>query len=208
VSGAAPAVGKRPQALALGLVQAAELPRPQDVAPAGHAKRAVLVGVLDHRQQLEVACQHPHQGGVERLVGEGYDDGALDEVADRAIEQVGPIGGLQQLAAGDDTREVAGAVHDGEGPVLVQPNRAGLSVLRSAISRSAAVGDEGCHCALGAARFIEMLTYTAELVGIQVRITQESYSSKASFLDADPLPVYGVKEAPAFGGRRVQHGLY
>jgi putative transposase len=31
------------------------------------------------------------------------------------------------------------------------------------------------------ARFIEMLTYKAQLVGITVRITEESYTSKASF---------------------------
>ncbi len=37
------------------------------------------------------------------------------------------------------------------------------------------------------ARFIDMLTYKAELVGIQVLVTEESYTSKASFLDADPL---------------------
>ena len=42
------------------------------------------------------------------------------------------------------------------------------------------------------ARFIEMLTYKAELVGIRVFVTEESYTSKASFLDADPLPVYGA----------------
>jgi putative transposase len=58
------------------------------------------------------------------------------------------------------------------------------------------------------ARFIEMLTYKAELVGIQVRITEESYTSKASFLDADPLPVYGAHDIPAFSGRRVKRGLY
>jgi IS605 OrfB family transposase len=39
------------------------------------------------------------------------------------------------------------------------------------------------------ARFIEMLSYTAELVGIRVVLTQESYTSQASFLDADPLPI-------------------
>ena len=38
------------------------------------------------------------------------------------------------------------------------------------------------------ARFIEMLTYKAELVGIRVLLTEESYTSQASFLDADPLP--------------------
>jgi putative transposase len=61
------------------------------------------------------------------------------------------------------------------------------------------------------ARFIAMLTYKAALVGIQVRITEESYTSKASFLDADPLPVYpvyGAAEVPAFSGKRVHRGLY
>ncbi|HEX9414848.1 MAG TPA: transposase [Ktedonobacterales bacterium] len=58
------------------------------------------------------------------------------------------------------------------------------------------------------ARFIAMLAYKAELVGIQVRITEESYTSKASFLDADPLPVYGTADSPAFSGRRVKRGLY
>jgi putative transposase len=63
------------------------------------------------------------------------------------------------------------------------------------------------------ARFIAMLTYKAELVGIQVQITEESDTSKASFLDADPLPVYDTsagdtKPAPRFSGKRVQRGLY
>ncbi len=58
------------------------------------------------------------------------------------------------------------------------------------------------------ARFVAMLTYKAELVGIQVRITEESYTSKASFLDADPLPVYGAADIPAFSGKRVKRGLY
>src|SRR5262249_54387526 len=58
------------------------------------------------------------------------------------------------------------------------------------------------------ARFIEMLVYKAELVGIQVKITEESSTSKASFLDADPLPVYGATDIPAFSGKRVKRGLY
>jgi transposase len=58
------------------------------------------------------------------------------------------------------------------------------------------------------ARFIAMLTYKAELVGIHVTITEESYTSQASFLDADPLPVYGDAVIPAFSGRRVTRGLY
>jgi putative transposase len=55
------------------------------------------------------------------------------------------------------------------------------------------------------ARFIEMLAYKAELVGIQVCITEESYTSKASFLDADPLPIYEAEDIPDFSGKR---GLY
>jgi putative transposase len=59
------------------------------------------------------------------------------------------------------------------------------------------------------ARFIAMLTYKAALVGIQVMVTEESYTSQASFLDADPLPVYDITTpAPAFSGRRVKRGLY
>ena len=59
------------------------------------------------------------------------------------------------------------------------------------------------------ARFIEMLAYKADLVGIQVCLTEESYTSKASFLDADPLPIYDpTQPAPVFSGRRVKRGLY
>ncbi|HEX5441196.1 MAG TPA: transposase [Ktedonobacterales bacterium] len=66
------------------------------------------------------------------------------------------------------------------------------------------------------ARFIELLTYKAELVGIQVVLTEESYTSKASFLDGDPLPVYGTADSPPstnrptplFSGKRVKRGLY
>jgi transposase len=58
------------------------------------------------------------------------------------------------------------------------------------------------------ARFIAMLAYKAELVGIQVRITEESYTSAASFLDADPLPVYSDADIPTCSGQRVKRGLY
>src|SRR5260370_29728250 len=60
------------------------------------------------------------------------------------------------------------------------------------------------------ARFIEMLTYKAALVGIQVLLTEESYTSQTSFLDAEPLPVYDPqrKESPTFSGRRLKRGLY
>jgi putative transposase len=55
------------------------------------------------------------------------------------------------------------------------------------------------------ARFIEMLTYKATLVGIQIEVQEESYTSKASFLDLDPIPTYKPddEEAHIFSGKRI-----
>jgi putative transposase len=55
------------------------------------------------------------------------------------------------------------------------------------------------------ARFIDMLTYKAELVGIQVEVQEESYTSKASFLDLDPIPTYkpNDEEEHSFSGKRI-----
>src|SRR3989441_5401558 len=60
------------------------------------------------------------------------------------------------------------------------------------------------------ARFIAMLAYKAELVGIRVEITEESYTSKASLLDLDPLPVRKNSDDTkhTFSGKRVKRGLY
>jgi putative transposase len=60
------------------------------------------------------------------------------------------------------------------------------------------------------ARFIDLLSYKAKLVGMQVIVQEESYTSKASFLDLDPVPVYDPKreEKPAFSGKREKRGLY
>ncbi|MBD2606982.1 IS200/IS605 family element transposase accessory protein TnpB [Scytonema hofmannii FACHB-248] len=60
------------------------------------------------------------------------------------------------------------------------------------------------------AKLISMLTYKAQLVGIEVTITEESYTSKASALDSDELPKYGDKKEhkPVFSGKRVKRGLY
>ena len=60
------------------------------------------------------------------------------------------------------------------------------------------------------ARFIEMLTYKAKLVGIAVVLTEESYTSKASFLDRDHIPTYDSnrQEKPHFSGKREKRGLY
>jgi putative transposase len=43
--------------------------------------------------------------------------------------------------------------------------------------------------------------------GIDVTFTEESYTSKASFYDRDPLPKYG-DPVPEFSGRRKHCGLY
>ena len=56
--------------------------------------------------------------------------------------------------------------------------------------------------------FIEQLTYKCRLRGIRVILQEESYTSKASFLDGDTLPVYGEDVKPVFSGRRIQRGLY
>jgi putative transposase len=55
------------------------------------------------------------------------------------------------------------------------------------------------------ARFIEMIQYKAALVGIRVEITEESYTSQASFLDLDEIPVYDPddKEEHVFSGKRI-----
>ena len=60
------------------------------------------------------------------------------------------------------------------------------------------------------ARLIQMLTYKAEQRGIRVLITEESYTSKASFLDRDPLPTYkkGETTSHVFSGKRIERGLY
>ncbi len=53
------------------------------------------------------------------------------------------------------------------------------------------------------ARFIQMLTYKAELVGIQVILTNESHTSKCSFLDDEP-----VQHHAQYAGKRIKRGLF
>ncbi|MEG4577617.1 transposase [Microcoleus sp. N3A4] len=58
-------------------------------------------------------------------------------------------------------------------------------------------------------RLIEMLEYKARLVGITVIVQEESYTSRASFVGLDPMPVYGKTEKePVFTGKRIKRGLY
>ena len=59
------------------------------------------------------------------------------------------------------------------------------------------------------ARLIEMLEYKAQLVGIKVLQQEESYTSQSSFLNLDPIPVYGkTGNDVIFSGKRIKRGLY
>ena len=60
------------------------------------------------------------------------------------------------------------------------------------------------------ARFIEILTYKLEAIGIDVVVGEESYTSRASFLDWDTIPTYtpNTRENPVFNGRRVERSWY
>ena len=53
------------------------------------------------------------------------------------------------------------------------------------------------------ATFIDMLTYKAEWVGIKVILREESYSSKCSWLDLEP-----VRKHKTYLGRRIKRGEF
>ncbi|HEX8982113.1 MAG TPA: transposase [Ktedonobacterales bacterium] len=53
------------------------------------------------------------------------------------------------------------------------------------------------------ARFIAMLTYKAALVGINVHCTEESHTSKCSFLDSESVEHHDV-----YLGKRVKRGIF
>jgi putative transposase len=53
------------------------------------------------------------------------------------------------------------------------------------------------------ARFIQMLTYKAQLIGIQVSVSEESYTSKCSFLDLEPIGKHQT-----YAGKRIHRGLF
>jgi putative transposase len=53
------------------------------------------------------------------------------------------------------------------------------------------------------ARFIQQLEYKAQLAGIKVTVTEESYTSKCSFLDLEP-----IKKQSSYLGKRVKRGLF
>jgi putative transposase len=53
------------------------------------------------------------------------------------------------------------------------------------------------------AQAVQMLTYKAQLAGIEVVLQEESYTSKCSFLDGE-FP----QKRPQYAGRRVKRGLF
>ena len=57
-------------------------------------------------------------------------------------------------------------------------------------------------------KFINQLTYKCQILGITVITREESYISKASFLDYDEIPNYKDETKSKFSGRRIKRGLY
>ncbi|MGG0185767.1 IS200/IS605 family accessory protein TnpB-related protein, partial [Bacillus rhizoplanae] len=53
---------------------------------------------------------------------------------------------------------------------------------------------------------IETINYKAKRQGIMVQVVEESYTSKASFLDNDDIPMYGEIGIPVFSGKRIKRG--
>ncbi len=60
------------------------------------------------------------------------------------------------------------------------------------------------------ARFIQMLTWKLEKVGIIVKVGEESYTSRASLIDWDNIPTYNPnkKIKHKFSGKRIQRAWY
>lgn len=60
------------------------------------------------------------------------------------------------------------------------------------------------------AQLIKMIEYSAERVGIKTVEQEESYTSKASYLDDDEIPVYKkeTENKYQFSGKRIKRGLY
>jgi len=58
-------------------------------------------------------------------------------------------------------------------------------------------------------QFVDKLKYKLEVHNITVKVVDESYTSKASFIDNDFLPdKYGSDVKYSFSGRRIKRGLY
>jgi putative transposase len=57
-------------------------------------------------------------------------------------------------------------------------------------------------------KLIEKVQYKANALGVDVILTEEAYTSKASFLDRDAIPEHSKGSKPDFSGVRVKRGLY
>ena len=57
-------------------------------------------------------------------------------------------------------------------------------------------------------KFKQILTYLCEENGIEIHEQEESYTSKASFLDQDFIPIFNENKKYTFSGRRIFRGLY
>jgi putative transposase len=58
------------------------------------------------------------------------------------------------------------------------------------------------------ATFIKMIRYKAERKGVQVIDREESYTSKSSFLNYDPIPTFGEEHQTIFSGYRSTRAFY
>ncbi|WP_236692933.1 RNA-guided endonuclease InsQ/TnpB family protein [Aneurinibacillus tyrosinisolvens] len=58
------------------------------------------------------------------------------------------------------------------------------------------------------AQFMAKIENLCDRYGIEMIRQEESYTSKASFLDNDPVPIYEEGKKYSFSGRRIKRGLY
>ncbi len=65
-------------------------------------------------------------------------------------------------------------------------------------------------CSVPFCNLLQKIQYKANALGIDVVFTEESYTSQASFLDRDEIPIWkkGQKNEQSFSGTRVKRGLY
>ena len=56
----------------------------------------------------------------------------------------------------------------------------------------------------------DKLIYLCKLYGMEFKIQEESYTSKASFFDGDEIPIYDKENQQEyiFSGKRIKRGLY
>ena len=56
----------------------------------------------------------------------------------------------------------------------------------------------------------DKLIYLCKLYGIEFKLQEESYTSKASFFDGDEIPIYDKENQKEyiFSGKRIKRGLY